>query len=85
MTAADTVLRTTPRHVDPGYVRDLALSDAKERAEDVACLLPPAGPLLSAEMPSALYDAHRRLGTAINRLSESQMRVDLCESRGGCR
>lgn len=85
MTAADTVLRTTPRHVDPGYVRDLALSDAKDRCEDLACLLPPAGPLVTAQGISELYSAHRRLGTAINRLSESQMRVDLCESRGGCR
>ncbi len=61
--------------VDATYVRDEALRDAKERSDDVGNLLPPTGPLLTADIVSDVCAAYRRLGAAINRLNEAYGRV----------
>jgi hypothetical protein len=73
--------RTTPRQIDPTFVRDESLRDVKERSDDVGDLLPPTGAHVTSECVREVYAAYRRLGAAINRLNEAHERVVLCASR----
>jgi hypothetical protein len=71
------------RHADPAFVRDEALQSVKDHIEDIYSHLPPEGAHTTAQTLTDARAAYKRLGGAIERLSEAQERVDAGAARRG--